>query len=161
MILSLSSAVVGVLAFAILFHAPRRSYISCALCGGISWGTFLLFSSIGLAEFPASMLAIVVLTLAARILAVAQKMPATVFIVCGIFPIVPGAGIYHTAYGLMTGDMEQFGRYGAETVALAGAIAIGIIAGMAIPQAIPGTLGRLLRKVLPKRAETPAMLMNK
>lgn len=68
---------------------------------------------------------------------------------CGIFPIVPGAGIYHTAYGLMTGDMARFSRYGTQTVALAGAIAIGIIIGMGIPNVLILWPGKALKKVLP------------
>ena len=80
MIAQILSAVLGVLAFAVLFHAPRRSYVACALCGGFSWGMFLAFTALGLSEFLASTLAIIALTLLARILSVALMMPATVFI---------------------------------------------------------------------------------
>ena len=152
MIGQILSSVIGVFAFAILFHAPRRSYLSCALCGGISWASYLVCASLGMTEFLCGTIAVLVLTFAARILSVAMELPATTFVVCGIFPIVPGAGIYHTAYGLMTGDMERFGLYGKQTIALAGAIAIGIIIGMGIPSVIPRTLGQGLRRLLPQRA---------
>ena len=124
MIAQILSAVLGVLAFAVLFHAPRRSYVACAICGGFSWGMFLAFTALGLSEFLASTLAIIALTLLARILSVALMMPATVFIVTGIFPIVPGAGIYYTAYSLIVSDMALFQQKGMETLVLAGAIAI-------------------------------------
>ena len=144
------SAVLGVLAFAILFHAPRRSYLLCALCGGFSWGIFLALGALGMSEFLASAGAVVALTLLSRVLSVAMKLPATVFIVTGIFPIVPGAGIYYTAYGLITGDMALFQSRGMETLALAGAIAIGILVGTSIPMAVPRVLGRALERLLPR-----------
>lgn len=144
------SATVGVLAFAILFHAPRRSYGFCALCGGFAWGVFLALSALGWSEFMASTGAVLALTLLSRTLSVAMKLPATVFIVTGIFPIVPGAGIYYTAYGLITGDMALFQARGMETLLLAGAIAIGILVGASIPRKLPICLGRGLEKLLPR-----------
>lgn len=129
------AAVLGVFSFAILFHAPRRSYLACALCGGLSWGMYLIGTSLGLSAFLSSTLAIIVLTFVSRVLSVSMRMPATVFIVTGIFPIVPGAGIYHTAYALLTQDMAGFGAFGLQTLALSGAIALGILIGMGIPSA--------------------------
>ena len=147
------SATVGVLAFAILFHAPRRSYAACALCGGFGWAMYLLFFEMGWGMFASSVAAVVALTLLARILSVALMMPATVFIVTGIFPIVPGAGIYYTAYSLIVSDMALFQQKGMETLVLAGAIAIGILLGMGLPRAIPRVCGRFLRRFLPNPAD--------
>ena len=153
MIAQILSAVLGVLAFAVLFHAPRRSYVACAICGGFSWGMFLAFTALGPSEFLASTLALIALTLLARILSVALMMPATVFIVTGIFPIVPGAGIYYTAYSLIVSDMALFQQKGMETLVLAGAIAIGILLGMGLPRAIRRVCGRFLRRFLPNPAD--------
>ena len=80
-------------------------------------------------------------------------MPATVFIVTGIFPIVPGAGIYYTAYSLIVSDMALFQQKGMETLVLAGAIAIGILLGMGLPRAIPRVCGRFLQRFLPNPAD--------
>ena len=140
------AATLGVLAFAVLFHAPRRSYAACALCGGFCWAMFLVFSALGLNMFMATVAAVMMMTLLARVLSVALRMPNTVFIVTGIFPIVPGAGIYYTAYALMTSDIALFQLKSKETVLLAGAIALGIIIGMAVPQPAPLALGRMLRR---------------
>ena len=139
------AATLGVLAFAVLFHAPRRSYAACALCGGFCWAMFLVFSALGLNMFMATVAAVMMMTLLARVLSVAMRMPNTVFIVTGIFAIVPGAGIYYSAYSLMVSDMALFQLKSKETVMLAGAIALGIIIGMAVPQPAPLTLGRMLR----------------
>ena len=140
------AATLGVLAFAVLFHAPRRRYAACALCGGFCWAMFLVFSALGLNMFMATVAAVMMMTLLARVLSVAMRMPNTVFIVTGIFAIVPGAGIYYSAYSLMVSDMVLFQQKSKETVLLAGAIALGILIGMSVPQSVPLALGSLLRR---------------
>jgi uncharacterized membrane protein YjjB (DUF3815 family) len=49
---------------------------------------------------------------------------------------VPGAGIYYTAYYLITGQAKLFSAKGLETLEVALAIVFGIIFGFAIPQAL-------------------------
>lgn len=71
MIGSILSAIIGVFAFAVLFHAPRRSYLFCALCGGVSWGLYLLCDAWGMSEFMCGAFAVFGLTLVARVLSVA------------------------------------------------------------------------------------------
>ena len=133
------AAFLGVLSFAVLFHAPRRSYLACAVCGAVAWGCYLLAAPLGL--FLATTLAAIALTLLSRMLSIAMKMPSTVFIVTGIFPLVPGAGIYHTAYALV------FTLRGMQTLALAGAIALGILIGMGFPKLLVELGGRAIEKL--------------
>ena len=145
------SAFLGVFSFAILFHAPRRSYLACAVCGAVAWGCYLLAAPLGL--FLATTLAAIALTLLSRMLSIAMKMPSTVFIVTGIFPLVPGAGIYHTAYALVSRNMEAFTLRGMQTLALAGAIALGILIGMGFPKLLVELGGHALEKLLPSSRE--------
>ena len=98
--------------------------------------------------FLATTLAAIVLTLLSRMLSIALKMPSTVFIVTGIFPLVPGAGIYHTAYALVSRNMEAFTLRGMQTLALAGAIALGILIGMGFPKLLVELGGRAIAKPL-------------
>ena len=58
------------------------------------------------------------------------------YLLCGIFPLVPGAGIYYTAYYLITKESALFSAKGLETFEIALAIVFGIIFGFAIPEAI-------------------------
>ena len=69
------------------------------------------------------------LTLVARILSAVRRTPVTVFLLTGIFPLVPGAGIYYTSYYFIMGDMSRFSQYGISTVKVAGSIVLGIIFG--------------------------------
>ena len=61
-----------------------------------------------------------------HILARIKKAPVTVFLIAGILPSVPGAGIYRTVYYLIQGDQALSMRYLVVTLHTAGAIALAI-----------------------------------
>lgn len=131
---------IATLSFAVLFHAPRRELLYCGLTGGVGWVVYLICQDNGSNVYIASLLATFFLTLLARIFSAVRRNPVTVYLVAGIFPLVPGAGIYYTAYYLIMGEMEQFSSKGVETFLIAGSIALGIVFGFAIPQSLFNTL---------------------
>ena len=65
--------------------------------------------------------------------AVRARCPVTVFLISGIFPLVPGAGIYWTSYYLVRGDMSQAVSSGFVAVKAAIAIVLGIVFVFEIP----------------------------
>ena len=142
MILQVVSSMAGTLAFAILFKDPRKEYVFCALNGGLAWLAYLLFTRAGTGVAIASLGATVILTLAARGFSALRRCPVTVFLITGIFVLVPGAGIYYTAYYLLMNDLAQFSAKGLETFKIAGAIALGIVFGFAVPQSVFNKLGK-------------------
>ena len=62
-----------------------------------------------------------------EIMARILKMPATVFSVPGIFPLVPGIAAYETIQFLLSDKLQEAGGKMVETLAAAGAIAFGIL----------------------------------
>ena len=86
----------GTLSFAVLFACPKRTLPCCALVGAVGWFVYELAVLYGADAAAASLIAIIPLSLAARICAVLLKTPVTVFLLTGIFPLVPGAGIYYS-----------------------------------------------------------------
>ena len=92
-------AAVGTAAFALLFGVPRRYFPFCAVIGGAGW---LLYAALvqyaGATPTEATFFATVLVILLSRACAVLERCPVTVFLICGIFPLVPGAGIYWTSY---------------------------------------------------------------
>ena len=111
----------GTLSFAILFACPRRSLPTCALVGAMGWFVYELCVMLGLG------------TAAARVFAILQKTPVTVFLLSGIFPLVPGAGIYYTAYYFIQGDNALALSNGISTFKVAVALAVGISLVLSIP----------------------------
>ena len=74
------------------------------------------------------------MTILSRFFAAVCKNSVSIYLVTGIFTLVPGAGIYYTSYHFIMNDMHMFTVKGMETFKIAGAISIGIIFGFAIPQ---------------------------
>lgn len=134
MIMQFLAAMCATWCFAVLYSAPKRQLIYCALTGAIGWIIYLSLRRLGYSIIIYAFVSAFFLTLAARIFAIMNKTPVTVYMVPGIFPIVPGAGIYYTAYYFFLGRMSAFSRYANQTTKSALAISFGIIIAMAIPQ---------------------------
>ena len=126
----------GTLSFAVLFACPRRTLPCCALVGAVGWFVYELAVLYGADAAAASLIAVIPLSLAARICAVLFKTPVTVFLLTGIFPLVPGAGIYYTAYYIWQREQELFASKGGETFKVALALALGIALICSLP--LPG-----------------------
>ena len=82
-------AAAGTLSFAILFACPRRCLPYCALVGAVGWLWYELLTLLGADAATASLLAVIPLTILTRVFAITQKTPVTVFLLTGIFPLVP------------------------------------------------------------------------
>lgn len=124
------------ISFAVLFSSPKKEVIYCGLTGAVAWSIYYLLTQNGVHLVLASGIATFGLTILARCFAVVRKTPVTVYLLTGIFPLVPGAGIYYTAYYLFIGNTQMSGFKGLETLEIAGAIVFGIIFGFGIPQAL-------------------------
>lgn len=139
-------AMFATISFAILFNAPRKEVVYCGLTGALGWVVYYGMTQRELNSVLAALTATFCLTILARCFAVVRKSPVTVYLLPGIFPLVPGAGIYYTAYYLFIGNTEMSGFKGLETLEIAGAIVFGIIFGFGIPQ-------RLFHKLSPKKID--------
>ena len=135
-ILQTLAAAAGTFAFSVLFGVPRRYEFYCGVIGGAGWFVYaLLLEYVHMTPAGATFIATVVLTLLSRCAAVIEKCPVTVFQTTGIFPLVPGAGIYWTSYYLVAGDMALAAQNGFAAVKAAVAIVLGIIAVFELPNA--------------------------
>ena len=124
--IQLAAAFLGTVGFSVLFGAPRRYYVECGLAGMAGWAVYLLSSGaislIGAAFFAS-------LTVAALSHGMAKwsRCPVTVFLICGIIPLVPGGGIFWTAYYIVTDQLRMAAGTGFVALKVTIAIAGGII----------------------------------
>lgn len=92
-------AVIATISFGITFQMPRRHYLACGLTGAVGWMVYIFGVELfALSPAIATLVATLPLTGCARFFAIRHKAPVTIFLLPGIFPLVPGAGIYYTAY---------------------------------------------------------------
>lgn len=117
-------AFLACVAFCFVFELRRWRYIlSAAAAGAAGWFVYLMLKD--LSSVWRFLLATMVVAILAEVFARIFKTPATVFLIIGIVPMVPGGGIYYAMEALINGDMALFGRLAWETTATAGAIAVG------------------------------------
>ena len=117
-------AVIATISFGITFQMPRRHYLACGLTGAVGWMVYIFGVELfALSPAIATLVATLPLTGCARFFSIRHKAPVTIFLLPGIFPLVPGAGIYYTAYYFLQGEEVLFASKGAETFKVALALA--------------------------------------
>lgn len=128
------AAAIGTFAFSVLYAVPKRYYLHCGAIGASGWLLYVILTTLaGLTATEATFFATVLVSLLARFAAVREKCPVTVFVITGIFPLVPGGGIYWTAYHLVMSEMHLALSSGFSAVKAAMAIVLGIVAVFELP----------------------------
>ena len=114
-----------------------------AIGGALGWFAYLVtlhFSGI----YPASFVCAAVVAIYSEVMARMLKCTVTTFLVIGIIPIVPGAGIFHTMEYCIQGDTANFINTGLQTLGVAASLAIGIL--------VVDSTWRMIRNLQRKRA---------
>ena len=101
-----------------LFWAP--------LGASIGWLVYLLCGFFA-QDLLCYFLATVVVSAYAELMARIKRVPATGFLLIGIFPMVPGGGIYYTMKYCIDGDTALFLETGIHTFGIAGCLALGVL----------------------------------
>lgn len=122
------AAFVGTFSFAVLFGVPRSFYLPAGIVGMLGWLVFLSISRFTPAGvFASTFLAATVVAFLSRYAALKLKCPSTVFLICGIFPLIPGAGVFWSAYYIASSQYEAAMSSGLNAVKITLAIVLGII----------------------------------
>ena len=129
--------VIATIAFGITFQVPRRHYLAAGITGAVGWMVYIFgVELLGMSPAIATLVATLPLTGCARFFSITHKAPVTIFLLPGIFPLVPGAGIYYTAYYFIQGENALSLANGISTFKIAVALAVGIalVLGIPLPQ---------------------------
>lgn len=126
MILKVVGAFIAIFAFAVVLETPKK-YLWCAgIVGVVGWFSYLMSEACGAGAVGATFVSVASIALISHIFARKMKAPVTLFLVPGILPTVPGAGMYRVVYYILADDRAMSGYYFATTLEIAGAIAIAI-----------------------------------
>ena len=120
------SAFVACLGFGGLYNLHGSPILWAAVGGALGWLVYLL-TLLFAPDFFAGFLSAAAVSFYAEVLARLQKRTVTTYLLIGIIPMVPGAGIYHTMEYCIQGDTALFISEGLHTLGMAGALAIGIL----------------------------------
>lgn len=122
--------------FSVIFNLPKKQIIYAGFVGMVGWLIYIALVNTWLSAIFASFYATVGLALLARIFSYLRKSPVTMFLIPGIFPLVPGAGIYSTGYSMFMGSTVEALTIGVETFQIAIAIALGIGIVLSLPHCL-------------------------
>lgn len=127
MIIQIIGAFFACIGFSIIYQTKRNRLFLCGLSAALAWAVCCLAhlktDNIFLIYFTGAAF----VTLFSEILARITKAPATIYLIPGILPMVPGGSLYYTTYALVTGDSEGVGYYGERTILAAVGIAFGLV----------------------------------
>ena len=128
---------IGTAAFAVLFGVPRKYYVLCGVSGVLGWILYMILARYaGFTPPAATLFATMLVVLSARWFSVLDRCPAIVFLLCGIFPLVPGAGVFWTSYYVVSDQLRLALGSGFMAVKVTIAIVLGIILISELPNRI-------------------------
>lgn len=133
LILQVFAAALATVTFSLLFGVHPRYYFHCGFIGGVGWLFYLLIHRAASAPL-ATFISTVIVILMSRWAAVRRHCPVTIFLISGIIPLVPGAGIYWSSYYIVSGELKMAASTGFEAVKVAIAIVLGIVFVFELPQ---------------------------
>ncbi|PWJ48266.1 threonine/serine exporter family protein [Faecalicatena contorta] len=117
---------VAVAGFAILLETPGKYLPHAGIAGAIGGFVYLLGIEGELNVVLASFLSALAIALTSHTFARIFKAPVTIFLIAGILPTVPGAGMYRIVYYIIANDSAKSSYYLIQTLEIAGVIALAI-----------------------------------
>lgn len=125
-ILQVVGAFFAVVTIAVLNGVPKKYLVYSGTVGAAGWAVYLLMRYLGITEAIAMFVATLIVAIVSHIYARLLKAPVTLFLVCGILPLVPGVAMYRVVYYLLIADRITAGQYAVHTVSVTGAIALAV-----------------------------------
>lgn len=115
------------LGFGIIFNIKGKNLIFAAIGGGLSWFCYLFLIQNKISNILSLFIASIIFSIYSEICARSLKTPVTTLVICALIPLVPGAGMYYTMYETILGNVGGAVKLGIDTLASAGALALGVI----------------------------------
>lgn len=122
----IAGSFVAIVCFAVLMECPRKYLVLAGITGAVGGGVYLYSMDRGIGAVLASFLSAFAITFLSHVFARVFRAPVTIFLIPGILPTVPGAGMYRIVYYMMAGDRNTCGHYFVQTLEIAGMIALAI-----------------------------------
>lgn len=144
----ISSILIG--AFSSVFlNAPHRTWQPMALSGLLGWLVrYALMEFFGVSSPIATYVSSLNISLLAQYFARRRKQPSSIFLIPGLFPMVPGGLIYQTVFEYLSGNTALGFYYLTETFLTGVSIVLGIFT---VDSVLYKT--KLYKEKLPKKNE--------
>lgn len=137
MVIEFIYAFLSTFGFSVLFNIPRKVIVYTSTTGALGWCVYSLVEKQYDSKISSAFLGAFVVALIGEYLARRLKKPATVFVIPGIIPLVPGYGLYYAMLKIIENDFEKAIQVGFET----GLVAIGIASAIIIATSLIRLIG--------------------
>ena len=116
----------AIFGFAIVLEVPKKYAINAAFIGGVGGLAYWFAVETGAGDILASFLSALLAAMLSHVFARINKVPVTTFLVGGVIPVVPGAGMYRTVSSFIAENETMTSYYLFQTIQAAGVIALAI-----------------------------------
>lgn len=124
---SFVAGTISCVGFCILINIPRRSIAVASFIGGFGFLTYQFCIINGSTPGTSAFVGACAVALLSDLCSRKFKEAATIFIIPGILPLVPGAGMYYTMKALIDGNYDLAADKANSTFLIAGAIAMALL----------------------------------
>ncbi len=139
LILGTIGSFLAIACFAVLLECPRKYLPYAGLIGAVGGGVYLVSMEYEIGAVLASFLSALVIAFMSHTFARILHAPVTIFLIPGILPTVPGAGMYRIIYYVLLGEHSKSAYYFIQTLEIAGMIALAIF--------LVGTFFKVLKQI--------------
>ncbi len=120
-------AFLGSMGFCFIFNIHGKKLLFAAFGGAFGWLAYSLTGYIYPNPVLQYFVASIVISIYAETFARLHKVPAILYLVVALIPLVPGSGIYYTMEYCISGNTAEFMSVGLQTLSITGAIAMGVL----------------------------------
>lgn len=117
---------VAVIAFAVLLETPKKYVLHAGVIGAVGGFVYLFSLAHDLGTVLAAFFSALAIALMSHTFARIFKAPVIIFLIAGILPTVPGAGMYRIVYYIILNDNAMSSYYLVQTLETAGVIALAV-----------------------------------
>lgn len=152
---------VGAIGFSVLFGVHPKRLFFATLAGMICTSAYMLVEDLAPNMgfgwlFLASFVGGAACTIYAEVMARVLKTPATVYLIPGLIPMVPGGSLYYTMAFLVQGDRDIAAQKGIDTLCVCLGISAGIVVMSVLWQIWRNTTQSVLQKRQARKAKNRA-----
>ncbi|MCR4955305.1 MAG: threonine/serine exporter family protein [Lachnospiraceae bacterium] len=126
-LIEMFGAFIAGIGFSIIYNTRGKRLIWCGLNGALAWGACCAAAVFTDSIFVQYMIAAAAGTLFSEIVARLTKAPATIYLIPGLLPMVPGGSLYYTTYALVTSNEADAAFFGKQTAVCAFGLAVGLV----------------------------------
>jgi uncharacterized membrane protein YjjB (DUF3815 family) len=122
--------------FAVLFNLRGKDLPLAAAGGALGWAVAVPAQAVFGSQATGYLVASMAIGIWAELVAALRRRPASIYIACGIIPLVPGGGMYYTMLEYVRGNNWNGLSTGLATLLASGAIAVGLAVSSAVSRLI-------------------------